>query len=89
MAARSRGKVEFSKITQGICERIWLKRMLDEIKISMNHTMWKLCDNKASTSITKKPIHQDTTIRNMIPEYQHCVPIILCIVNRIYVLIIG
>ena len=31
MVARSRAKVEFRAIAQGICEVIWLERLMDDL----------------------------------------------------------
>ena len=59
VVARSSAKAEFRAMSQGICEGIWLKRMLDEIKIPTNHPMKILCDNKAAISIAKNPVQHD------------------------------
>nr|KYP76657.1 Copia protein [Cajanus cajan] len=48
-------------MAQGICEGIWLKRMLDEIRIPINYTMRILCDNKVAISIAKNLVHHDRT----------------------------
>lgn len=61
VVARSSAEAEFRAMAQGICEGIWLKRMLDEIKIPTNYTMRILCDNKAAISIAKNPVHHDRT----------------------------
>lgn len=36
VVVRSSGEAKFRAMTHGICEGIWLIRMLDEIKISVN-----------------------------------------------------
>jgi IS30 family transposase len=61
IVARSSAEAEFRVMSQGICEGIWLKRMLDEIKIPTNHPMKILCDNKAAISIAKNPVQHDRT----------------------------
>lgn len=61
VVARSSAEAEFRAMAQGICEGIWLKRMLDEIRIPTNYTMRILCDNKAAISIAKNPVHHDRT----------------------------
>lgn len=45
----------------GICEGMWLKSMLDEIKIHVNHYVRLLCDNKAAISIANNPFQHDRT----------------------------
>jgi len=59
VVARSSAEAEFRVMTQGICEGIWLKRVMDEITIPINYTMRILCDNKATISIAKNPVHHD------------------------------
>nr|KYP62035.1 Copia protein [Cajanus cajan] len=61
VVARSSAKAEYIAMAQGICEGIWLKRMLDEIRIPINYTMRILCDNKDTISIAKNPVHHDRT----------------------------
>lgn len=58
---KSSVEAEFKAITQGICEEILLKRILDEIKISVNHTIRILCDNKCAITIVKNLAHHDRT----------------------------
>ena len=61
VVARSSAEAEFRAMAHGICEGIWLERMLDELRIPTNHTMRILCDNKAAISIAKNPVHHDRT----------------------------
>ena len=42
-----------------ICEGIWLRRMLEELKISNTSSMVLRCDNKAAIEIAKNPVHHD------------------------------
>ena len=48
-------------MAHGICEGIWLQRMLQELKVSSHLPMRVLCDNKAAISIAKNPVHHDRT----------------------------
>ena len=61
VVARSSAEAEFRAMAHGICEGIWLKRMLEELRIPTNYTMRMLCDNKAAISIAKNPVHHDRT----------------------------
>ena len=61
VVARSSAEAEFRALSYGICEGIWLQRMLNELGIVQNCPMQLLCDNKAAISIAKNPVHHDRT----------------------------
>lgn len=61
VVTRSSAEVEFRVMNLGICEGMWLKSMLDEIKIHVNPTVKLLCDNKVAISIAKNPVQRDIT----------------------------
>ena len=61
VVARSNAEAEFRALSHGICEGIWLQRMLKELKIPLDYPMKVLCDNKAAISIAKNPVHHDRT----------------------------
>ncbi|RVW33868.1 Retrovirus-related Pol polyprotein from transposon TNT 1-94 [Vitis vinifera] len=46
---------------QGICEGIWLNRLLEELRVPLMHPMVLYCDNQAAISIAKNPVHHDRT----------------------------
>ncbi|RVW89009.1 Retrovirus-related Pol polyprotein from transposon TNT 1-94 [Vitis vinifera] len=46
---------------QGICEGIWLNRLLEELWVPLKHPMVLYCDNQAAISIAKNPVHHDRT----------------------------
>ncbi|KAL6321073.1 hypothetical protein AAG906_012065 [Vitis piasezkii] len=48
-------------MAHGICEGMWLQRILKELGIISNSTMTVLCDNKATISIAKNPVQHDRT----------------------------
>ena len=48
-------------MTQGICEGIWLKRLLEELKVGYNKSIHLFCDNWAAINIAKSPVHHDRT----------------------------
>lgn len=48
-------------MAHGICEILWLKRVLLELKIAVEKSMKMFCDNQASISIAKIPVHHNRT----------------------------
>ncbi|RVW52356.1 Retrovirus-related Pol polyprotein from transposon RE2 [Vitis vinifera] len=61
VVARSSAEAEFRAMAQGICEGIWLNRLLEELRIPLKHPMVLYCDNQAAISIAKNPVHHDRT----------------------------
>ncbi|KAL6311476.1 hypothetical protein AAG906_012064 [Vitis piasezkii] len=61
VVARSSAEAEFRAMAHGICEGMWLQRILKELGIISNSTMIVLCDNKATISIAKNPVQHDKT----------------------------
>ena len=61
MVARSSAKVEFRAMTLGICELIWLKRLLGEPHVTTTNPMLSYSDNKVVISIAHNPVHHDRT----------------------------
>ncbi|RVW18267.1 Retrovirus-related Pol polyprotein from transposon RE1 [Vitis vinifera] len=61
VVARSSAEAEFHAMAQGICEGIWLNRLLKELRVPLKHPMVLYCDNQAAISIAKNPVHHDRT----------------------------
>ncbi|RVW90212.1 Retrovirus-related Pol polyprotein from transposon RE1 [Vitis vinifera] len=61
VVARSSAEVEFRFIAHGICEVLWIKRVLEELKITIHPPAMMYCDNKAAISISHNPVHHDRT----------------------------
>ncbi|RVX10421.1 Retrovirus-related Pol polyprotein from transposon TNT 1-94 [Vitis vinifera] len=61
VVARSSAEAEFRAMAHGICEGMWLQRILKELGIISNSTMTVLCDNKATISIAKNPVQHNRT----------------------------
>ena len=51
VVARSSAKVEYQAMAHGVCEMLWLKRVLDELKKPIKVPMKLSYDNKAAISI--------------------------------------
>ena len=49
--ARSNAKAEFRAMTLGLCELLWLKIVLDDLRIISHCPMKLFCDNKSAISI--------------------------------------
>ncbi|RVW79569.1 Retrovirus-related Pol polyprotein from transposon RE1 [Vitis vinifera] len=61
VVARSSAEAEARAMTHGICEGIWLKRLLEELQLAPHGPMKLMCDNEAAISIAKNPVHHDRT----------------------------
>ena len=48
-------------MAQGICEIIWLKRVLEELRRPVELPMKLFCDNKAAINIANNPVQHDRT----------------------------
>lgn len=57
----SSAEAEFKSMAQGVCEVLWLKRVLEELKRPVSFPMKLYCDNKAAISITPNPVLHDRT----------------------------
>jgi hypothetical protein len=44
-----------------LCELLWLKNLLSELKLSTNSTMKLWCDNQSAINIANNPIQHDRT----------------------------
>ncbi|RVW88140.1 Retrovirus-related Pol polyprotein from transposon RE1 [Vitis vinifera] len=54
VVARSSAEAEVRAMAHGICEGIWLKRLLEELQLAPHGPMKLMCDNQAAISIAKK-----------------------------------
>ena len=61
VVARSSAETEFKAVALGICEVLWIKRLLEELKTSNPLPMKLYCDNKAAISIAHNPVLHDRT----------------------------
>jgi hypothetical protein len=48
-------------MAQGICEGMWILRVLKELKIEVELPLKLYCDNKAAISIAHNPVQHDRT----------------------------
>ena len=61
VVARSSAEAEFRSLAQGICEGMWLKRLLEELKVKTEGPINMKSDSQSAIAIAKNPIHHDRT----------------------------
>ena len=61
MVARSIAEAEFRGMAHGVCELLWIQRVLTELGIHYTDLMTLHCDNKAAISIAHNPVQHDRT----------------------------
>ncbi|KAG8497018.1 hypothetical protein CXB51_008234 [Gossypium anomalum] len=85
VVARSSAEAEFRSMAQGICEMMWLKRIMEELRKPITSPMKLYCDSKTAISIAHNPVQHDRTkhieidrhfIKEKIEEGQVCMPFV-------------
>ena len=61
VVARSSAEAEFRAMAQGICELLWLKIILEDLKIKWEGSMKLYCDNKSAINIAYNSVQHDQT----------------------------
>lgn len=61
VVARSSAEAEYRALVHGICEGMWLRRLLHELRLENNSPVEVRCDNQTTISISKNPVHHDRT----------------------------
>jgi hypothetical protein len=56
-------------MAKGVCELLWIKNLLQELKISSTFPMKLYCDNKAACDIAHNPVQHDRTKHVQIDRY--------------------
>ena len=59
--ARNSAEAEFISVAPGICEILWIRRLLENLKILSTSPIKMYCDNKAAIAITHNPVLHDRT----------------------------
>ena len=59
VVARSSAEAELRSNALGICESLWLKRLLEELRMKIQGLISTYCDNKATISVSHNPVHHD------------------------------
>ncbi|MCH90414.1 hypothetical protein A2U01_0011329 [Trifolium medium] len=61
VVARSSAEAEIRAMEQGICELLWMKQVLEDLKIQCEGPMKLFCDNKSAISIAHNLVQHDGT----------------------------
>jgi hypothetical protein len=61
VVARSTAKAEFRSMVSGLCELMWLKILLPELRLFDGAPICLYCDNQADVKILHNPVHHDRT----------------------------
>ncbi|WKA05210.1 hypothetical protein VitviT2T_023189 [Vitis vinifera] len=61
VVARSSAELEFRFIAQGLCELLWLKIILNDLRIKWDGPLKLYCDKKSAINIAHNPIQHDRT----------------------------
>ena len=61
VVSRSSAEAEFRAMSQGICELLWIKILLRDLRLEPTDSMRLYCDNKAAISIAHNPVQHDRT----------------------------
>ena len=61
VVARPSIKAMFRAMALGVCELLWLKIILEDLKIAWKGLMKLYCDNKSAIDITHNPVQHDRT----------------------------
>ena len=61
VVALSSAEAEFRGMARGLCELLWLQRLLVEIGFAPSSEMNLFCDNKATIDISHNPVQYDRT----------------------------
>jgi Reverse transcriptase (RNA-dependent DNA polymerase) len=61
VVALSSAEAEFRGMVKGICELLWLRRLLTELGFEPISEMKLFCDNKAAIDISHNPVQHDRT----------------------------
>lgn len=61
VVARSSAEAEFRAMALGICELLWMKQILEDLKIQCEGPMKLFCNNKSTISVAHNPVQHDRT----------------------------
>ncbi|RVW20357.1 hypothetical protein VitviT2T_022833 [Vitis vinifera] len=61
VVALSSAEAKFRGMAKGLCELLWLRRLLTEIGFAPDSEMMLFCDNKVAIDISHNPIQHDRT----------------------------
>ena len=69
VVARSSAEAEYRAMALGVCELLWLKILLQDLKIKWEGTMRLYCDNKSAINIAHNAVQNDRTRHIEVDRY--------------------
>ena len=69
MVVRSSTETEFISVAHGICEALWIKRFLEDLKISCFLHLQVYCDNKVAIATAHNLVFHDRTKHVEVDKY--------------------
>jgi hypothetical protein len=61
VVARSSAEAEYRGMAHGVCELLWIRNVLKDLRIKYREPMDLHCDNKAAIEIAHNPVQHDRT----------------------------
>ena len=61
VVSRSTAEAEYRAMSQGLCEILWVRNLLSELKVLRKGPSMLHCDNKSAISIANNPVQHDRT----------------------------
>jgi hypothetical protein len=61
VVSRSTAEAEYRAMAQGLCEIIWVRNLLSELKLMRKGPSKLHCDNKSAINIANNPVQHDKT----------------------------
>ena len=59
VVVRSSAEAEFRGMAHGVCELLWIKRIVQDLGLRHPELMMLHCDNKATIAIANNPVQHD------------------------------
>ncbi|KAJ7951046.1 Retrovirus-related Pol polyprotein from transposon TNT 1-94 [Quillaja saponaria] len=61
VVSRSSAEAEYRAMVHGTCELLWLKKLMEELRLSWEKPLLLYCDNTAAINIAHNPVQHDRT----------------------------
>jgi hypothetical protein len=61
VVSRSTAEAEYKAMAQGLCEILWVRNLLSELKVTRKCPSRLYCDNKSAINIANNPVQHDRT----------------------------
>lgn len=58
-SARSSAEAELRAIAEGICELIWVEKIMEDLQLPISSPKMLYCDSKSAISIVNNPVQHD------------------------------